>query len=315
MIGPAVVRDMLTFQELIEPVAEAFRASSGGRAQNGLIVLFPQADRAAADVYVKSAVIEGRPIHIVKVAPWFAANVAHGMQQGGFIGVFDSQTGHTIAVIEDRHRVSDLRTAAAGALAARAFAPKVVTTASVLGSGVQAYWQVLALHGERPFNTLHVWARDLVKAGSLANRLGAALPDVAIAVSNREVAIREADVILTATSARDPIIPGSWLRPGQHITAVGADDVTKCELDAEVLLRARVFVDEIETAISTGDICRAISSNSYSVDRIEGEIGDVLSGRLSGRLTDDEITVATFSGIGAQDLAAVEVLLNNIASS
>ncbi len=312
MIGPEEVRDALRFEDLIEPVAEAFRASSVGRAQNGLIVMFPQADHTAADVYVKSSVIEDRPFYIVKVAPWFAANTTDGQPQGGFIGVFDSRTGHTIAVIEDRHRLSDLRTAAAGSLAARVLAPKRVITASVLGSGVQAYWQAMALYRERPFKVLNVWARDADKADALATRLRADLPGTDVAVREREAAIREADVILTATGARDPIIPGAWLRPGQHITAVGADDATKCELDAEALIRARVFVDELETARTTGDVHRAIEDGTYAIDCIAGEIGDVLSARLPGRRSDEEITIATFSGIGAQDLAAVEVLMRTM---
>jgi ornithine cyclodeaminase len=309
MIGPKEVTDALTFEMLIEPVAEAFRASSAAKAQNGLIVMFPLSDHKAGDVYVKSAVIEDRPFYIVKVAPWFAVNAAEGQSQGGFIGVFDSGTGHTIAVIEDRHRLSDLRTAAAGALAARVFAPQDVQTASVLGSGVQAYWQVMALHHERRFKKLKVWARNAAKAEALAVRLRASLPSVSVEVQNRETAIREADVILTTTGARDPLVPGAWIRPGQHITAVGADDATKCELDVEVLTKARVFVDEVDTAVATGDIHRAVSGKHYTADQIEGEIGSVLANRLPGRRNANEITVATFSGIGAQDLAAVEVLM------
>ena len=176
MIGPAEVRAVLTFEALIDPVAEAFRASSAGRAQNGLIVMFPQSDRAAGDVYVKSAVLEDHPLYAVKVAPWFAANAKAGRPQGGFLAVFDARDGHTVALIEDEHVLSDLRTAAAGAVAARALAPERIATVGVLGSGVQAYWQVRALHHVRPFGELNVWARDAAKAEALADRLRADLP-------------------------------------------------------------------------------------------------------------------------------------------
>ena len=312
MIGPEEVRAALGFEDLIEPVADAFRASSADNAQNGLIVMFPQKDRRAGDVYVKSAVIEGRPFHIVKVAPWFAANVANGQPQGGFIGVFDSLTGYTLAVIEDRHRLSDLRTAAAGAVAARVLAPSRVKTVGLLGSGVQAYWQIMALYHERPFEQLNVWARDIVKAETLAQKVRLKLLGVTVTVSNREATIKEADVILTATGAREPIIPGRWLRPGQHITAVGADDATKCELDSDALNMAQVFVDEVRTAASTGDVHRAVSNGMYAVDRIAGEIGTVLSNGHPGRQSDESLTIATFSGIGAQDLVAVDVLMRRI---
>lgn len=312
MIGPEVVRAALTFDALVDPVADAFRASSAGRAQNGLIVMFPQSDRAAGDVYVKSAVIEDHPFYAVKVAPWFAANVKAGSPQGGFLAVFDARTGRTVALIEDEHVLSDLRTAAAGAVAARAFAPNRIATASVLGSGVQAYWQVRALHRERRVRTLNVWARDPAKAEVLADRLRADLPDLSIVACDREAAIRSAEVLLTATGARAPIVPGDWLRPGCHVTAVGADDPTKCELDAAALSRARVFVDERATAEATGDVHAAIATGGYAAASVAGEIGEVLDGRVPGRTSDDDITIATLSGIGAQDLAAVDVLLRKV---
>src|SRR5262249_12401308 len=151
--------------------------------------------------------------------------------QGGFLAVFDSSTGHTLAILKDEHYLSDIRTAAAGALAARALAPDNIRVASVLGSGVQAYWQCLALHRERPFQRLRIWARNATKAASLAGRLTAMLPNVLIEIERDiEQAVRDADALICATSAREPLVRGDWLHAGQHITAVGADDPTKCEL-------------------------------------------------------------------------------------
>lgn len=312
LIGADTVAEALSFEALVEPVEAAFVASSAGQAGNGLVMMYPGPDRAAGDTMVKTATLAGHPFHVVKIAPWFAANVAEARPQGGLLVVLDSATGHTLAVIEDRHRLSDLRTAAAGAIAARYLAPRSVTRAAVLGAGVQAYWQARALHSERPIETLAIWARDSAKAEALTQRLRLDLPGVSVAVSGREAAIREAEVIVTATGARDPILPGAWLSSGQHITAVGADDPTKCELDAEALRGSRVFVDERATAETTGDVLRAIRNDGYDPDRVAGEIGEVIAGYLPGRRSDDEVTVATFSGIGAQDLAAVGVLLENL---
>ena len=308
LIGADAIAEALSYEDLIEPVAAAFAAFSEGRAGNGVVMMYRGSDRAAGDTMVKTATVAGHPFHVVRIAPWFAANVAAGRPQGGLLVVLDSATGHTLAVKEDRHRLSDLRTAAAGAIAARHLAPRSVTRAAVLDAGVQAYWQARALHSERPLETLAIWARDAAKAEALAGQLRHDLPGVSIAVTGREAAIRKAEVIVTATGARDPILPGAWLSPGQHVTAVGADDPTKCELGAEALRRARVFVDERATAEATGDVLRAIRGDGYDPDRVAGEIGEVIAGRLPGRRSDDEITVATFSGIGAQDLAAVEAL-------
>lgn len=299
------LRAAVGFEDLIEPVGEAFQRSSAGSAQNGLIVLFPGDDPAIGDVYVKSGVVSGEPMFIVKIAPWFAANAQTGVPQGGFVAVFDSATGLTRAILADEHYLSDIRTAAAGAIAARLFAPAQVETAAVLGAGVQAYWQSLALFHERTFKRLVIWARDAAKADALVKRLRAKLPSVEFTVVNAvEEAVRAADVLITATLSREPIVRGAWLRPGQHITAVGADDPTKCELDADVLRRARVFVDHRATAESNGDVYAAIQDGSARAELIDGEIGDVLTKRIGGRTSEEQITVAKLIGIGAQDVAA-----------
>ena len=313
IIDAAELRASVSFEDLIEPVAAAFRESSAGLADNGLVVMFPLERRDRGDVYVKTGTLRGHPVYVVKVSPWFAANVERGEAQGGFIGVFDSNTGRTLALLNEEHYLSDIRTAAAGAVAARVLAPGNVRTACVLGSGVQAYWQSLALYRERPFETLLIWARNADKAMALKSRLSAHLPGVDIRVDQDiEGVVRRADVLICATLSREPLVFGDWLHPGQHITAVGADDPGKCELDAGALARARVFVDSRATAAANGDVYHAISSGRYQTGDIAGEIGEVLSGRKPGRTSSADITIAKFVGIGAQDLVAAEVAISKL---
>lgn len=310
-VGAAELRARIRVEDLIEPVTEAFRLTSAGGAQNGLIVLFPGDQADTGDVYVKAGAAPGRAVYVVKVAPWFAANIADGRPQGGFVAVFDARTGHTRAILADEHYLSDVRTAAAGALAARLFAPARVGTASVLGAGTQAWRQVLALYHERPFERLLLWSRNPARAGDLAERLAADLPGVAMQIAATvEAAVRPCDVLITATLAREPLVRGQWLRPGQHVTAVGADDPSKCELDAEVLRRARVFVDERATALANGDIHRAVAAGADPDALIDAEIGDVLAGRTPGRRSAEDITVAKLVGLGMQDLLAAERALD-----
>lgn len=310
IIAADALRSAIGFEDLIGPVAEAFRGTSAGRARNGLIVMHPAARPEAGDVYVKTGILRDQPVYIVKVSPWFAVNQERDVPQGGFVAVCDSATGHTLALLDDQHYLSDLRTAAAGALAARLFAPPAVQTAAVLGAGVQAWWQVRALYHERRFERLVIWARDGARAAQLQRRLQTALPGPEIVVSSDLGAtVRGADVLLTTTLAREPLVRGEWLHPGQHITAVGADDATKCELDADCLLRARVFVDEREAATTHGDIARAIAQGRYQREQVAGEIGQVLSGTVAGRTGAGEITIAKLVGIGAQDLVAAETAL------
>ncbi len=191
IIGAAELRAQVRFQDLIEPVSAVFRESSAGLAANGLVLMFPLEDRDRGDVYVKTGTVRGHSVFIVKVSPWFAENVEIGAAQGGFVAVFDGRTGRTIALLNEEHYLSDIRTAAAGALAARVFAPAAVRTAAVLGAGVQAYWQTLALHGERPFGTLLIWARDVEKAMKLKTRLTKHLPGVDLRIETQlEHAVR-----------------------------------------------------------------------------------------------------------------------------
>ncbi|HEX5461470.1 MAG TPA: ornithine cyclodeaminase family protein [Steroidobacteraceae bacterium] len=310
LIDAVRLRQAVAWQDLIEPVAAALRDSSAGRADNGLIVMYPAERADRGDVYVKTGVLQGHRIFIVKVSPWFARNSELGLPQGGFIGVFDAQTGYALAILRDEHYLSDIRTAATGAIAARILCPPVIERVTVLGAGTQAHWQVLALHHERPFRQLTVWSRNPDRARGLCSRLEPLLTGVALSTaSGLPAAVGSADVIITATISREPLIRGDWLRAGQHITAVGADDPSKCELDADSLRRARVFVDSMAAARANGDVSRAIQAGQYSVEEIAGELGEVLAGSKMGRVARSDITIAKLVGIGAQDVAAAQVAL------
>jgi len=310
MIGAERLRACVGLDDLIEPVSRALQMASAGRAATGLIIMYPHANRSCGDVFVKTGTLEGAPIHVVKIAPWFAENIDRGEPQGGLWAVLDSATGRTRALLDDQHYLSDIRTAAAGALAARVLAPPIVRTAGVLGSGVQAWWQTIALYWERPFEKLLLWARDRSKAGHLATRIHCRLPEVTIKIFDEaEAVVRHSDVLITATGSRNPIVRGAWLHPGQHITAVGADDPSKCELDAAALNRARVFADGIDEAIANGDIHRAISEGDYAPSALRADLGAVLGGKSQGRTSIDDITIAKLVGIGAQDVAAAIVAL------
>jgi ornithine cyclodeaminase len=314
LISATELRASICFQDLIDPMAEAFRQSSAGGAQNGLIVMFPADTPEDGDVYVKTGALRGCDIHIVKIAPWFAANAREGQPQGGFVAVFDSRTGHARAIITDEHYLSDIRTAATGALVTQWLAPDRVETVAVLGTGTQAYLQALAVHNERPFDRLLIWGRDPAKANSLAVRLHTELPYVACDVAlDVEKAVRGADVLITATLSRQPIVQGDWLKPGQLVIAVGADDPTKCELAPAAFLRARVFVDARETAAANGDVLHAIKAGHFFDQLVAGELGDVISGKTPGRLSRTDIVIAKLVGIGAQDVMAAQCVMSRFA--
>ncbi|GCE11945.1 ornithine cyclodeaminase family protein [Tengunoibacter tsumagoiensis] len=313
IVSASELRAAVRFDDLIEPISQAFQESSAGLADNRLTVLFPAERPELGDVYVKTGTLRGHAVFVVKISPWFAVNSERGQAQGGFIGVFDSRTGHTLALLNEEHYLSDIRTAAAGALAARMLAPASIQSAAILGAGVQAFWQAQALYHERRYTTLTIWARNAESAARLKADLQPLLPDVKIVVSHDlESTVRCADVLITATAARTPLVRGEWLHAGQHITAVGADDATKCELDATALKRARVFVDSRETTAANGDVYAALQTGEYMLTEICGEVGEVLANQKPGRISCSDITIAKYIGIGVQDLIAAEVSLKKL---
>jgi ornithine cyclodeaminase/alanine dehydrogenase-like protein (mu-crystallin family) len=125
--------------------------------------------------------------------------------------------------------------------------------------------------------------------------------------------VEGAQVLITVTGAREPIVRGEWLRPGQHITAVGADDEAKCELDGHCLKRAhRPIVDSRDSPRNYGEVHRWLKQGALKIEDIHGELGEVLAGTVPGRRSSEEITIAKLVGIGVQDLAAAEVSIDKL---
>jgi ornithine cyclodeaminase len=302
----ASLRQKVGFAALIEPLRVAFGEYSHGRAQQVMAALWPARQPEDGDVLIKAGCITGHDIFVVKTAPWFKSNEVAGRPQGGLVTAFDASTGHPVAIFADEHYLSDIRTAATGALVADLLAPATVTTAGVLGTGTQAYWQARALAHVRPLRRLRIWGRHQGRAFALAGRLAVSLPGVHIsAVAAADDAVRDSDVVITATAATSPLVAAGWLHPGQHVTAVGADDPGKCELEPGVFGRADlVVVDSREAAASNGSTGRALSAGVLAASSLT-EIGELgFCQRDPGA-----ITVACLVGIGVQDVVAAETAL------
>ena len=156
----------------------------------------------------------------------------------------------------------------------------------------------------RPFVRLLVWARDLAKAGAYAARLSAALGCSVEAMASPEACLREAQVVVTATPAREPLIQADWLHPGLHITAMGSDTDSKCELDPKVLTAADRFVcDRRSQSATLGELRPAIAAGAVPEDWPVDELGEICAGQMPGRESEDAITVCDLTGTGIQDTA------------
>lgn len=305
LYSAADIAPHLDIAGLIEPMAAAFSAISQGRSQLAIDVLHPTDH---SDMHIKSAMLQGAGIFTVKTAGWSDTNAGAGLPAStGMITVFDSASCHPIAILQDNHLISDYRTAAAGAVAAGALANPDIATVGVIGAGEQAFLQVMAVSEVRTPERIRLWNRSQTKAAQLQARLQQARPALIVEiVDSRQALVESADLLIIATSAKLPLVEASWLKPGVHITSVGADDATKCELTADCLKRADLIaVDSLDACVRYGNVHRALSQGLQREQLALRELGSVLTAEEAGRTAADQITVASLVGVGTQDLFAV----------
>jgi ornithine cyclodeaminase len=247
------------------------------------------------------------PAYGLKTVCIFPGNPARGLDahQGGVM-LFDGETGELRALI-DASAVTSIRTAAVSAVATRALARPDSKLLAILGSGVQARAHLKAMAKVLSFEQARVWSRTAEHAQAFAAEAEAPFP--VEAVDSAGAAVRDADVVVTVTSARDPIVERGWLAPGTHVNAVGSSIPTARELDSATIAAAALFVDRRESTVNeSGEYLRAVEEQGIGPDHIRAELGEVLVGSAAGRGSDEELTVFISLGLAVEDLAAAEYL-------
>ena len=307
------LRAAITPADLVEPMREAFTALSDGRFRTTFSLL----DLDDGDVHIKASSELGGPLYVVKLASWVESNARRGRPGGsGAIVVCSAETGAPLTLLVDEHYLTDARTAAAGALATDLLAPAGSSSVAVLGAGVQARLQVRTLATLRKVEQVVVWARRADAAAALVTDLEAGLDGARVtAAATARQAVESADIVITATASRAPLVEAEWLRAGQHITALGADDDRKRELTTACFSRADlVVVDSRAQSGRTAELREALAAGAVR-ERHIAELGEVLAGRATGRQSGDEITIAKLTGVAAQDLAAARAVLDRLGSA
>ena len=306
------VQRLVSMMDAITAVREAFVAADQGRAvmPPPLELRLPEAD---GEFHVKGAYLTGAAVFAVKTATGFYRNPSRGLPvSGGMTLVYDARTGQLRVLVADGGLLTELRTAAAGALAADLLARREARIAAVIGTGGQARYQLQALLQVRPIEQVRVWGRRREAAEQYARDMTAAGIAVSVADSAR-AALAGAEVVITATSSHEPLVEAGWLIAGAHVTAVGADMPHKQELDPRILAAADRYVpDSVEATAVSGELHHAIEAGVFDVGSVHGELGALASGRLPGRTDEDELTVADLTGLGIQD-AAMAVLIDRLA--
>jgi alanine dehydrogenase len=309
-IGEEQVRQLLTLPEAIMAVEAAFRDKTEGHAvmPPKLIVPLPGGDFRTMPAYLPRQHIAG-----VKVVNSHPANRAKGLPTVmALLVLIEPETGFPLAVVEATY-LTALRTAAAGALSIRTFANPDAKIAALIGAGVQGRFQLLALREVLPrLQKVRVWSRDEELAWQLHREMQPQLPFALEVCSRPEDAVRGAQVIITATPSREPIVLNEWVSAGTHITCIGADAPGKQELDPAILKRARIFLDDLTQGMESGEVNVPLRQGLLKPDDILGELGEVLVGKKRGRTSPDDITVFSSTGLAIQDLACGAVLLRKL---
>lgn len=256
------------------------------------------------DVHIKYGYISGDDHFVVKIASGFYDNPALGLSScDGLMLVFAQRTGALEAILLDEGNLTDIRTAAAGAVCARHLAP-AVTRVGVFGSGIQARRQLELLRKETPCRDVMAWGRDKERLATYAAEMGE-IGYTVETTTDPDAVTASCNLIVTCTPSTTPLVRAAALRAGTHVTAVGSDTPTKQELESSVIERADVIVaDSLSQCRDRGEIHHASDPGSVV------QLGDVVAGRATGRTSDDQITVADLTGVAVQDVAIATAVLN-----
>jgi ornithine cyclodeaminase/alanine dehydrogenase-like protein (mu-crystallin family) len=317
LIGEAEIRAALDMASCIEACEAAFAAYSAGRAATPAVIHL-QVPEHEGEVHIKAGYLHGARYFSLKAANGFPRNTAMGLPANdGLVLVFDAETGAPAALLLDHGLITDLRTGAAGGVAARHLAPRDVRTVAVIGTGAQARYQLDALALVRPgFRRVRVFGRNTehARACALALRTRPGLPpgcEYDAAASVRE-AVDGAQVVITCTASRSPLVKADWLAPGAHVTALGADDAHKQELDPEVMRRADLLaVDSREQCARIGELHHALAAGAVDPAKAV-ELGEIVAGARPGRSSASQLTVCDLTGVGVQDAAAASLVVERV---
>jgi ornithine cyclodeaminase len=312
------IRGLLDPRACIAAMEQAFAAYSTGRAQLPAVIHLdvPESDvsQNRGEIHVKAGYLNGGPYYAVKIVSGFLNNPQLGLPANdGMIVLFDASTGAPAAFLLDNGFITDFRTGAAGAVAAKHLARQKIGAVAVIGTGAQARYQVEMLALERTFSEVRLWGRDPHKAQACADNLAKhrAIPACNFAVTESvQEAVENADVVITVTASREPLVRAAWLKPGVTVIAVGSDAPDRQELDVDVLARAdKIVADSVPQCLRLGEIHHAVECGAIVKEKVYAELGEITAGLKPGRTSEDEIIVCDLTGVGVQDVAAASLVL------
>jgi alanine dehydrogenase len=302
------VQALIDVDELITALERAHIQYSAGKTVMPvrLVVPLPQIDgRITA---MPGFLNEDRALGM-KVVTYFQNNPKQNLPSIlATIMLFSTETGKMMAVMDGGY-ITAIRTACASAMATKVLSNPTASVLGVLGAGVQARAHIRALCRVRRLQTIKIYSLSGRSATKVNQELESEIGVAIETAKSAEETVRGSDLIVTATTAKEPIVSARWLQPGAHINAIGSHRPDARELDGATLARSKVFVDSREAIMAEcGDVLLALEEKSVMQDHVQTEIGEVLAGTKPGRSKPDEVTLYKSVGIAIQDVATADLV-------
>jgi ornithine cyclodeaminase len=279
---------------------------------------FMHFDEPPGDVHIKYGFVKGDDVYVLKMASGFYNNGELGLSPAdGLILVFSQKTGYLKMILLDKAWLTDMRTAAAGAVAAKHLAAKSINGIGIVGTGVQARMQLELLKDIVDCQSCFIWGRDPNKVQAMIEDLQTSeiIQSWGIelkAATDIDELASNCNLIVTTTSAKAPLIRADQVQPGTHITAMGSDDHGKQELEAELLAKANLVVaDSISQCVDHGECFHAVKDNLVDEGSIL-ELGNVIRAPKLGRTSEEQITVADLTGVAIQDIQIAKMVSQQV---
>ena len=290
--------------QLIPIIEDAFKSLALGKTTMPPILRL-DIEKYHGESDVKAAYIDGLDSYAIKVASGFFNNPNLGLpSSNGLMILLDSKTGMLKSVLLDKGYLTDIRTAIAGAIAAKHLSNPESSNVGIIGAGIQAKMQLEALLLVRNIKTAYIWSRDSKKTKTFVQNIKDKINIKINACETPEETINLSEILITCTPSKSPIIKSEWLKKGLHITAMGSDAEMKNELDPKIIKDCDYYIPDSQSQTSIlGELNHAIKAGLVSAEKKYNELGSVIINSNLGRRNINDVTVADLTGTGVQDTA------------
>ena len=290
--------------QLIPIIEDAFKSLALGKTTMPPILRL-DIEKYHGESDVKAAYIDGLDSYAIKVASGFFNNPNLGLpSSNGLMILLDSKTGMLKSVLLDKGYLTDIRTAIAGAIAAKHLSNPESSNVGIIGAGIQAKMQLEALLLVRNIKTAYIWSRDSKKTNKFVQNIKGKINIKIIACESPEQTVNLSEILITCTPSKSPIIKSEWLKKGLHITAMGSDAEMKNELDPKIIKDCDYYIPDSQSQTSIlGELNHAIKAGLVSAEKKYNELGSVIINSNLGRRNINDVTVADLTGTGVQDTA------------